>query len=152
MSVITYTRGTLPSLGVFAYLPNPTVTTTTPADTYVPIAGPFTNPTIEQFVIGADKIVYAGTETVWVVIVYSGIFTSDTNNTIITVSVRNGGVVFPGSESTTELKLAGDYGSVSAHTVVQLEPGDTVQLIVKSDQDGAQVTAQTFSTTLSRFF
>lgn len=144
--------GVKPDLGVFAYVPAPTVTTTAPANTYVPIAGPFTNPVIEQFTLGVDKIIYSGSCSMWVEISYSGTFTSDTNTTTFTVGVRNGGIVFPGSESTFKLKLTGDSGSVGGHTVVWMAPGDTVQLIVKSTQNGAELTAESFTTTLSRFF
>jgi hypothetical protein len=152
MSVISYTKGTLQNLGVFAYVPSPTITTTTPADTYIPITGPFTNPVIEQFELGVDKIVYTGSEVLTVAISYSGSFTSDTNSTTLTVAVRNGGTVFPGSEAFQKIKLAGDYVSVSGNTVTILNPGDTVQLILKSDKNGAQITVETFTTTLNRFY
>ena len=108
-----YDQDTSLPLGVFAYVPNPTNTTTVLADTYYPIAGPFTNTVLEQFSLGVDYIEFTNHETVYVKVTYSGTFESDTNNTTITAAVKLNGVVITGSEGAFKLKASGDSGSVS---------------------------------------
>lgn len=139
-------------IGVYAYLPNPTITTTTLANTYYPISGPFTNTVIEWFSLGVDSIVYSHSYNRFVQINYSGTFSSDINNTSITVAVKHNGTIIPGSEGTFKLKLSGDSGSVSATVVTEVAQNDTIQLVLKSDQAGAEITASSFSTTLGVFF
>lgn len=147
-----YVNGQPDEVGVHAYIPSPTITTTTLAATYYPVAGPFTNTVLKRFSLGADSIIYSDPVSRFVEIAYSGTFESDTNNTMITTAVKHNGVEIPGSQATFELKLAGDTGSVSATVVVEVAQNDTIQLDIKSDQAGAQITAQTFSTSLSVFF
>lgn len=146
-----YDENTKGFLGVFAYLPNPTNTTTTLAATYYPIAGPFTNTVIEKFSLGIDYIEFTNHETVYVKIVYSGTFQSDTNNTEITTAVKLNGAVITGSQSSFKLKAAGDSGSVSAVVVVEITTGDQIQLVLQSNQAGAVITAVNYTTALNRF-
>lgn len=147
-----YTDGQPKEIGVYAFVPAPTVTTTTLAATYYPIAGPFTNTVRKQFSLGVDSIIYDYPKNIFVEIAYSGTFASNVNNTFIGAAVKKNGAVIAGSEGVVKTKLAGDEGSTSASAVVELAQGDTIQLVVKSDQAGANITAETFSTTLSVFF
>lgn len=147
-----YLDGQPDEVGVYAYVPSPTITTTTLAATYYPIAGPFTNTVLSGWSVGVDSIVYDGPKTRYVEIVYSGTFESDTNNTTFVTAVKHNGNAIAGSEATFELKLAGDSGNVSATVVVEVAQNDTIQLVVKSDQAGAEITAQTYSTALTVFF
>lgn len=146
-----YDRSTKVPLGVFAYLPNPTNTTTVLAATYYPIAGPFTNTVLEEFTLGVDYIEFSNGETVHVKIDYSGTFSSDTNNTAITVGVKLNGGIVAGSVGVVVIKAAGDSGSVSGTVVVEITTGDQIQLVLQSDQAGAVITASTFTTSLNRF-
>ena len=146
-----YSRDKKPPLGVFAYLPNPTNTTTTLAGTYYPITGPFTNPILEQFTVGVNYIEFSNHETVYVKIIYSGTFESDTNNTTITAGIKLNGTLITGSEGAFKLKAIGDSGGVSATVAVEITSGDQIQLVIKSDQAGAVITCDTFTTSLNRF-
>lgn len=140
--------------GVYAYLPAPTVTITAPANTYVPITGPFVNTFLEQWRLNGalDAIVYTGNCPVWTHVSYNGSFQTDTGVTVLTTAVLHNGVEILASRSIFRIFNIGAYGPAAAQAAIEIQPGDELQLVIRSDQNGAQLTAHTYSTHIRQIF
>lgn len=132
----------------FGYLPTAAITTTTLADTYYPIAGTFTNPVLDNFVLDGDKIVYKGTETREFKVILSVSVSSDTGTCTTTIGVSKDGSVPSGLSAVRLLKLTTDIGSWICQGELTLETDDEVQLVVKSDKVGAELTFHTTQTNI----
>ena len=123
-----------------AYLTAQTDTTTTIADTYYPITGPFTNTVLDNFEVGADSLVYKGTETRMFKGLLSVSVQSDTSTTTATITITKNGSVIGGYEVDRLLKLTSDIGSWIVPVDFELATDDEVSLKVKSDKTGAVLT------------
>lgn len=137
---------------VYAYLENPITITTTPLNTYVPIAGPFVNSFIEQWqvILAQDSICYIGAEPIVTVMYYNGSFQTDTPSTTFATAIKQNGVILPGSVCISRIASISGWRTASSIVVTPIVSDDLIQLVVKSDKDGAQLTAHTFSTALAR--
>lgn len=124
----------------FGYLPASTETTTTLADTYYPIEGPFTNPVLDDFELDGDSIVYKGLDTRKFKVILSVSAQSDVNTTNCEIGISLNGSVAAGLSSPELLKLTTDIGTWMCQGEIELETDDAVSLVVKSDQAGAKIT------------
>ena len=140
------------NIGVFATLQSPDNTTTVLDDTYYPIAGTFVNKILNGFSLPGDYIEYTCEREFQFEIIYATTFSSDTNNTLVTFGIEKDGTVIPDSEMSIRIKASGDYAAVMGMTVDEITPGDTFQLVLKSDKPGAVVTVRNYATWLKRFF
>jgi len=138
-------------VGVYGYVSTPVATDITTADTYYRLAGTFTNPVLEGFSIVDDKITYQGTNPIYVEIQGGGSFTSDTNNVTIDVSIKINDTVDTNSTISNKLGLSGSYGVIAGTSVLEIENGDSVEIVVKSDKI-CELTAQSFTVSLHSFF
>lgn len=142
-------------VGVFAYLGTPTATTTTLAGTYYPIQGTFTNSPSECFGAATTYtpgIKYECETTQYLEIDWHASVGSDAGNTTVTCGVYKNGVLEASSVMSTFAKNLGQIYAMSGTTVIELAQNDEVQLVVKSDQAGAQVTFNNYTTSISEFF
>ncbi|GAH48290.1 unnamed protein product [marine sediment metagenome] len=102
--------------------------------------------------VGLDGIVYIGTYPLWTHISYNGSFQTDTAVTVFQTGVLLNGVEVPGARSIFRIFNVGAYGPAATQAAVLVNPGDEIQLVIQSDQNGAQLTAHTYSTHLRQIF
>lgn len=136
---------------VYAYITTPVATTTTVAGTYYKLEGTFNNSVIEGFAIETDILTYKGDPGNFI-IMYAGTFSSNTVQTVVTLGLFKNGTLVTGTGRDVLIKLTDDLPEIAAFTVVNLQEGDTLQLRIKSDQAGAQITAQQGQTAALRLF
>ena len=133
----------LEKCNAFGYLPSPTNTTTTLADTYYAIQGPFTNPVLDCFEVVGDSIVYKGTDTRNFKVILSVSVSSDTSTTACVIGIKKNTDVPGGLSANRTLKLTSDVGAWICQGEVELSTDDSVSLVVKSDKAGAVLTFHT---------
>ena len=141
--------------GVFASKDTSTATIVTTGDTFVPIAGAFTNSPIECFHFDTDHLVYDGANGTEFEIDWHTSFSSqDAGRTVHFGVAINGETLVITSPSVMGqfAKNAGQIYVLSGTNVVTLNTGATIQLMVTSDTDADQVTVEHFTTTLAKFF
>ena len=137
--------------GVFAYIDNPLPTMCAVAGQYYRLDGEFTNETIKGFSIATGTLVYLGMPCFFEVIIDAA-FTSDTVNTKITLAVFKNGSLRVGSQMDVLVTLPIDVKPIPLVDVFKLVEGDTIEIRVKSDKAGAEVTALHLTTSCKCFF
>jgi len=130
----------------FAYVSSPGTTTTTNTGEYYYLQGSFTNETMSGWAIVGDTLTYQGVEAD-IMIVLHGSFSTDTNNTEITIGIKKNGVIEVNSQMTVEINSTTDIANLSTCDVIRMKNGDNLSLWIKSDKAGAQITTETFTTT-----
>jgi hypothetical protein len=146
-------RDTDRKIGACGYVSTPAATTVTTAGTYYPIAGTFTNPCMEQFQAVADPAIqYIGDQTLDFEIDWHAAVSCDNSTRHVTMGIKKNADVVASSLMGTTLKTAGDEYSLSGTCVVSLAKNDKIQLILTSDNDGDEVTANHYTTTIRPFY
>lgn len=141
------------NLGCAAYLNTPDTTTITTAGTYYPIAGTFTNITIEGFTnIAKPAIRYDGAGTYWFEIDWHATIRANVASTTVHCGVKVGGSLITGSVMATMCKTANEEYTLSGTVVVELSTKEEIQLVVTSDGNGDEITFDHFTTTVRRFY
>jgi len=139
--------------GVFAFMPVDTNTTTcTAADTWYPIAGTFTNSPMQDFSLGTLTIDYDGLETKQFKIDWSASCSGDSSSMTIHIGVKKNGTILPGSIMGTFLKTVDEPQALGGTVVVELETGDTIQLVIMADGAGDIVSTKHFTTAVNGFY
>ena len=100
------------STGAYAYISTPANTTTTLADTWYRLEGTFTNEVLEGFDIVTEKLTYLG-QTQCFEIKVNASFTSDINNTEITMALFKNDVLQTNSIMTVEINQITDKIMIS---------------------------------------
>ena len=139
-------------IGVFGYISTPLPTTISASDTYYTLAGTFTNTILSNFTVSETGIKYTGTEDIVVETEWSGSFTSDTNNTTFSIALMKNGVLESCSTQTLKLDNAGTYGTLSGICVGTISTNDEILIKVKADKVGCEITANTFNSSLQKFY
>ena len=133
---------------VYAYMSTPATTTTTDAATYYYLQGTFTNETMKNFDVVSDTLTYQGLKGCGLLL-FTGTFKADTNDTEITVCVKKNGVVETNSEMTMLIESANkSIGAVAIVDNLCLNPSDRISLWIKSDKAGAVITPVKVNTTI----
>ena len=133
---------------VFAYIDTPAATTTTLAGTYYKVAGAWTNEILNKFSIDGVtfNLQYDGVKTKCFDISVNASISSNTVNSVVTMGLRKNGVLETNSLMSVKLAQTTDIQAISFNDVLDLETGDEVEIVMMSDQAGAEVTAQTLTT------
>ena len=140
--------------GVYAYVSTPAATTTTTGAVYYRLEGIFTNEILENWVLAGDplSITYDGASTRYFEIEVHANLTSDTNGTTSTIAIYKNGVLQPNSLMDIYMKTLGESYTVSLNDVLAIENGDYIEIYIKSDKAGAEITANTLTTSAQTFF
>lgn len=137
---------------VYAYLSAWPATVTASASTWYPISWTFVNEYSNGFVAsGSDMIVYQWNQR-RMRFVMSWYGTTDTNGTILDIWVKINGNVITGSIAGWRLATATDRVDVLSISQAVLSSWDTVQLVIRSDEAGAELTPDTVVTYASSFY
>lgn len=139
------------SIGLFAAISEPTLTSIADAETYYPIAGTFTNSPASGF-IGTDDpaIKYTGTRTLYFEIDVHAVISAAINGTTVECGIKKNWNIVTDSVVSAYCKTAGELYTVSGTLVVELETDDTIQLVVATD-NGNNVTFHNITTTIRPF-
>ncbi len=140
-----------PESGVFGFLSSPSNTTCTDADTWYPITGAFSNKFIGDFSFDTDHILYSGSLDREFEIDGHVATKGDGNNITVHFGVFLNGSIEAGSVIGTFMKVAGEAFNTSGTSVVSLETGDEIQLVVMSDVAGAEITMEHLTVTIRPF-
>ena len=95
--------------------------------------------------IVSDTLTYQGNTGITMVI-FTGSFSSDTNNTEITIALKKNGVLQENSEMTVEINQTTDINSIALVDMFSMQKGDNISLWIKSDKTGAVITAKKITT------
>lgn len=136
--------------GAYAYISTPAVTTTTEAGTYYRLEGTFTNEISNGFSIVGDKLTYSGQTQLFEIKVCAS-FQSDTVNTEITMALYKSGVLQTNSLMTVEVDATTDIHNIALIDVIELADEDNIEIRIKSDKAGAEITAVTGNTSANVF-
>lgn len=136
--------------GVFAYLLAKDTTTCASADTWYFIEGAFVNPVAEGFNVTPAGIISARSDTVTAEVDWHATLKVSPPGAIVHIGVGLNDSIVTGSvmgtfTSTIQFNMGGTG-------VLQVAPGDTVSLQVKSDAPGDLVIFDSFTTTIRNFF
>lgn len=148
------THGEIKRYGLFAHLESEATTDIPLADTPYLIQGNFSNFPNKGFYVNESLpgIVYNNTHTQYFKIIFDSTLSDDTNGATVTVIVYKNGVPVNRSEISNYFKFAFEVGQLSGNSVVEIEPGDYIQLYVKADKPGTSVTFIDFTTSINTFF
>ena len=139
------------SIGLFAALSAPTLTTIADAETFYPIAGTFSNEPASGFTGTEDPAIkYTGTRTLYFEIDAHAVISAATNGTTVECGIKKNGTLEASSVVSAFCKTAGELYTISGTIVVQLEEDDTIQLVVATD-NGNNVTFHNITTTIRPF-
>jgi len=143
-----------PRSGIFAYFPTTSNITTTAANTWYALPGPWTNPIVQDFGIAADgvSISYTGTVIQHFEIQINSTWSTDTPATTLHIGMYHNGTLLSSSVHVAKIAQVGQYRHLSNTSVVELSPNDTIQVLVRSDKAGAVLTTQHLSTSAQKFF
>ena len=131
----------------FAYISTPAPTITTVAGSYYKVEGVFTNETLDKFSINASfNLQYDGTSTKLFKIVVSATLSSDTVNSVVTAGLEKNGVLEPNSLMSVKLVQTSDKNNITFVDLIELSTGDEIKIVLTSDQVGAEITAETLTT------
>ena len=138
---------TAPAAYVYAFLPAATNTTIVVAETYYPLAGPFTNAPRVGFTIDVDRLVYSGPSSRYFEIDYHASISLDVSNENVHLGVKINTSTPTGVMGTT-CKTAGEAYALSGTCIVYLSEGDTIQLVATSSASGSILDTRHFTTTI----
>lgn len=139
--------------GASAHITTPAATTVTSAGTYYPILGTFSNPNLEQFEVVADPAIkYTGPDTMDFEVDWHATISCNNASRHVTIAIKKNADVQTSSVMGTTLKTAGDKYALSGTCVVSLTTNDKIQLVLTSDNNGDEMTAHYFTTTIKPFF
>ena len=141
-----------PKSGAFAYVSTPAATTTTVAGDWYRLAGTFTNEILEDFNITSDKLTYIGEETQLFQIIVMATFQSNTVNTTVTLGLFKNGVLEENSQMATKVVQTTDTKALALVDAVSLAKDDNIEIKIKSDKAGAEVTATHVTTSAQKFY
>ncbi len=140
-------------IGACGYISTPAATTVTTAATYYPIAGTFTNSCMEQFSAVADPAIqYDGNATLDFEIDWHAAISCNNSTRHISLGIKKNADIQAGSIMGTLCKTSGEEYSLSGTCVVSLAKNDKIQLVLTSDNNGDEVTAQHYTTTIRPFY
>ena len=137
-----------------AYITASAPTTLTTAGTYYPVLGTFANYVFSGFFSAETYIPgiqYTDSRTLSFEVDWHATYTASAVNTQVQGAILKNGVYVAGSGMGTLLKTAGEEYSLGGTCVVELETGDEIQIVVKSESDGDVVTAAHYTTTIRVF-
>jgi hypothetical protein len=137
--------------GVFAHLTEAAGTVVATPETYIPIEGIFENvPSTGFEFVETPGIEYTGSQTLYFEIDAHATVKSNQANTTIRGAIRKNGVLVTASVMSLFAKTAGESSNFSGTSVIQLEEGDEVQLVVTADK-AATITFDNITATIRPF-
>jgi hypothetical protein len=137
--------------GVFAYLTEAANSIVATPETYIPIVGIFENDPANGFIgVETPGIEYTGTQTLYCEIDAHATVKSNQANTTIRGAIRKNGVLVAASIMSVFAKTSGETSNFSGTSVIQLEEGDEIQLVVTADK-AATVTYDNITATIRPF-
>ena len=127
-----------------------TTITTGGAGNWYPVQGTFVND-FTNFELDTDKIKYIGTETYEFEVDMHAKFATDKTSETTNITLKHDGVACENCKMGAYLKTADEPMNVSSTHIVTLEPNDTLQIVVQSDEAGAVLTFGQFVLTATKY-
>ena len=137
--------------GVFAYLTAAADTTITTANNWYPINGIFVNDPFENFVVEDQDIVYTGPKRYMEVDGHATV-SVDSPVTEFFITVKKNTYVYEDEKMGTLAKSAGEPYAASGTLVLEVDTGDTIQLVCTADGNGDVLTMEHFVVSIRPFF
>jgi hypothetical protein len=108
---------------------------------------------MEQFQAVADPAIqYIGDQTLDMEIDWHAAVSCDNASRHVSLGIKRGANLVASSVMATFCRNATEDYSVSGTCVVSLATGDKIQLVLTSDNNGDEVTAQHYTTTIRPFY
>lgn len=136
------------SAKVYGYLNTPTNTTITTGGNFYPVAGAFSNPTLDGWSFVTDHIEYDLNKTRRFLIGWSASLSTDASSATVSIAIKKNTTVRDAQKMSLFCKDAGELYSFSGIDMVECSNGDEIQIVTTSDSDGDVVTFSNLTTSL----
>lgn len=141
-------------VSAYAYPESGSTTTITTAGEWVAVNNSFNNTKMDGFYFNESipGIVYNGTNVHTFEIDFHSTVLGDVANTLAQVTVNHNGSILDQWRGENTLKVADTQYLITGTAVVDMYPGDYIQLVTTTDGDGDVLEFDIFTTTIRRFY
>lgn len=128
------------------YITTPAITSFSASNTPVKVTCTTTSANLFRVTTsGSNRLIYAGTKTRSFQVICSTTITASSNNKYFSFYIALNGTILPESRQTRKISTGADQGAISLSCIVNLSPGDYIELWVENNTDNTAMTVESMN-------